>query len=106
MGLRGGHPGLGLDSRARITSVTGTPFEDVRKAPADTAAYVGDQPVPVELGPIYIIQTDESVGAFGTRCVYYGKMEALEIDPVLGTLLFVYDSNPVCNSRDLVPPGD
>lgn len=97
---------MGLDSRARITSVTGTPFEEVRKAPADTAAYVGDQPVPVELGPIYIIQTDESVGAFGTRCVYYGKMEALEIDPVLGTLLFVYDSNPVCNSRDLVPPGD
>lgn len=97
---------MGLDSRARITSVTGTPFLDVRKAPADTAGYVGDRPVPVELGPVYIVQTDESVGSFGTRCVYYGKLEALDIDPAQGTLVFVFDSNPLCNDRSLVPPGN
>lgn len=97
---------MGLDSRARIASVSGTPFLDVRKAPADTALYVADAPVPVEMGPIYIIQTGESTGAFGTRCVYYGKLEALNIDPALGTLVFQYDSNPVCNDRSLVPPGD
>ena len=97
---------MGLDSRARITSVTGTPFLEVRRAPADTTDYVADQPVPVEAGPIYILQSGESVGSFGTRCVYYAKLEALDIDPDLGTLLFVFDANPVCNDRALVPPGD
>lgn len=97
---------IGLESRARITSVTGVGWDEVRKAPADTASYVGDLPVPIELGPIYIIQTGEAVGAFGSRCVYYGKVEALEVDPVLGTVRFQYDSNPVCNNRDLVPPRD
>lgn len=97
---------MGLASRARITSVTGVSWDDVRKAPADTASYIGDRPVPVEVGPIYIVQTGESTGAFGSRCVYYGKVEALDADPVLGTLRFRYDSSPVCNSRDLVPPKD
>ena len=97
---------MGLDSRARITSVEGVTFDEVRKAPADTAAYTGDAPVPVELGPIYIVQTGESVGTFGTRCVYYAKLEALDLDVALGTVRFVYDSNPVCNNRDLVPPND
>ncbi len=96
---------MGLDSRAVITTVTDRTFEEVRKAPADTAAYVSDVPVTVELGPIYVIQTDEAVGTFGSRCVYYAKLEALDIDPTLGTLLFKYDSNPVCNSRDLIPPN-
>lgn len=95
---------MGLESRARITSVEGVTFDEVRKAPADTAAYSGDEPVPVELGPIYIVQTGESVGTFGSRCVYHAKLEALDIDVELGTLQFVYDSNPVCNSRDLIPP--
>jgi hypothetical protein len=97
---------MGLTSRARITSVDGMTFEEVREAPADTSAYVADLPVPVEVGPIYIVQTGEATGSFGSRCVYYAKLEALEADVQLGTLRFVYDSNPVCNSRDLVPPGD
>lgn len=97
---------LGIESRARITTLTGMTFEEVRKAPADTAAYIGDVPVPVETGPIYVIQTDESRGSFGLLCVYYAKMEALEVNVELGTLRFVFDSNPVCNDRDLVPPND
>lgn len=95
---------LGVESRAAITTITDRSFEEIRRAPADTAAYVDS--VPVELGPVYVIQTDESVGGFGTRCVYYAKLEALDIDTELGTLLFRYDSNPVCNSRDLIPPED
>ncbi|MEJ2542079.1 MAG: hypothetical protein P8188_19300 [Gemmatimonadota bacterium] len=97
---------MGIQSRARITTLTGMTFEEVREAPADTAAYVGDRPVPVQLGPIYVIQTDQSGSSFGTQCVFYAKLEALEADVTLGTLRVVYDSNPVCNSRDLVPPGD
>ncbi|MDT8341737.1 MAG: hypothetical protein RQ751_09520 [Longimicrobiales bacterium] len=95
---------LGIRSRARITSVQGIAFPDVREAPADTAAYISDRPVPVEQGPIFIFQTVESVGAFGTPCVFYAKLEVLDVDVELGTMLYVYDSNPVCNDRDLVPP--
>lgn len=97
---------MGIESRARITQLEGMTFEEVRKAPADTAAYISDVPVPVELGPIYVVQTGESRGSFGRLCVYYAKMEALEVDLELGTLQFVYDSSPVCNDRDLVPPED
>lgn len=92
---------MGISSRAQITSLTGLSFEEVRVAPADTTAYQGDQPVPVELGPIYVVQTDQT-----GQCVYYAKFEALEADVTLGTLRFVYDVSPVCNSRDLVPPQD
>ena len=95
---------LGVDSRAAITTITDRSFEEIRRAPADTAAYV--DAVTVEFGPVYVVQTDESIGGFGTRCVYYAKLEALDIDTELGTLLFRYDSNPVCNSRDLIPPED
>lgn len=97
---------MGLQSRARITSLTGMTFEEVREAPADTSAYIADMPVPVELGPVYVVQTGESTSSFGARCVYYAKLEALDVDAALGTLRFVYDSNPVCNSRDLIPPED
>lgn len=96
---------MGLTSRARIATLDGIAFEDLREAPADSSAYVSDVPVPVELGPIYVVQTGETTSR-GIRCVYYAKLEALESDVELGTLRFVYDSNPVCNSRDLVPPGD
>lgn len=92
---------MGIQSRARITTLPGMSFDEVRVAPADTSAYVSDQPVPVEFGQIYVIQTDQT-----GQCVYYSKIEALEADVALGTLRFVHDGSPVCNSRDLVPPQD
>lgn len=92
---------MGIQSRARITSLSGLTFEEVRVAPADTTVYVSEEPVPVEFGPIYVVQTDQT-----GQCVYYSKLEALESDVTLGTLRFVYDGSPVCNSRDLVPPND
>lgn len=92
---------MGIQSRAQITSLSGLSFEEVRVAPADTTAYVANEPVPVELGPIYVIQTDQT-----GQCVYYSKIEALEADVTRGTLRFVHDGSPVCNSRDLVPPQD
>jgi hypothetical protein len=92
---------MGIQSRARIATLEGMTFEEVRVAPADTAAYEGFDPVPVELGPIYVVQTDQT-----GQCVYYSKLEALEADVTLGTLRLLYDGSPVCNSRELVPPQD
>ena len=40
---------LGINSRARIAPIPGVSFDDVTEAPADTAAYVSDAPVPLSL---------------------------------------------------------
>ncbi|MFH1765263.1 MAG: hypothetical protein ABIF09_13830 [Gemmatimonadota bacterium] len=91
-------------SRARIIPMGNIPFEEVLKAPSDTTLYVGDEAVPVETGHVYIIRTRQQSGLYGQSCVYYGKFEPLEQDPVAGTLSFLFDVSPVCNSRKLYPP--
>jgi hypothetical protein len=95
---------LGVTSRARITALPGMARADVVEAPEDTLVYSADQPFEVELGTIYVVRTDRVPGAFGSRCVYYARVEPLIIDVAGGTLTFVYDSSPVCNSRVLIPP--
>jgi hypothetical protein len=95
-----------IGSKARIAPMGDVDFADVRRAPADTAKYVGDAPVPVEIGHVYVVRTRQRAGLYGQRCVYYGKFEPLEMDPVQGTLTFVFDASPVCNSRKLFPPKD
>lgn len=95
-----------ISSRARVTALEGRSFDDVREAPEDTTLYSAADPVPVELNTVYVVRTSQSVGSFGRRCVYFAKLEPLHVDPVAGTLRFVYDSNPVCNDPRLVPPGD
>lgn len=95
---------LGIDSRAGIAELPGELFDDVIEAPNDTSAYNSLDPVPVEMGTIYVIRTNQSLGGFGTRCVYYFKIEPLIIDPEGGTLTFKYDGSPVCNDFKLLPP--
>ncbi len=92
------------NSRAGLAPLEGMPFEEVRRAPSDTTLYVRDLPVPVELGTTYVIRTRQTSGFYGTVCVYYGKLEPLALDPQEGTLTFVFDTSPVCNSRKLFPP--
>lgn len=95
---------LGVSSRAGIARLPGTTFEDAVEAPADTASYTTDRAVDVEIGTVYVIRTGQRAGAFGTRCVYYGKFQPLAADAVGGTLEFKYDVSPVCNDRRLIPP--
>lgn len=95
---------LGVSSKAQVAALEGRTFAEVTEAPADTALYVSRAPVPVEMGTIYVWRSRQASGYYGTSCVYYSKMEALEIDPGGGTLKFVFDSSPVCNSRSLIPP--
>ena len=91
-------------SKARIAPMGAVAFEEVRKAPSDTTKYIGSEPVPVEVGQVYVIRTREQSGFYGQVCVYYGKFEPLEQDPVAGTLSFQFDVSPVCNDRKLYPP--
>ncbi len=97
---------IGILSNARVAVFPGMTFDDVRKAPSDTAAYVSDQPVPVEFGTVYVVRTHRDRDQFGLSCLFYAKLEPIEIDVAAGTLTFVFDSNPLCNDLDLVPPDD
>ena len=96
---------LGVESRASIAPLTGILFEDVREAPSDSTAYISQAPVPMAIGTTYVVRTHQGVGAFGTRCVYYARLEPLELDVAGGTMTFREVTNPVCNDRDLVPPN-
>jgi hypothetical protein len=94
------------ESRARIIPMGDVLFDEVRRAPSDTTLYIGDEAVPVVIGDVYVVRTRRQAGSFGRSCVYYGKFEPLEKDVAQGTLTFVFDVSPVCNSRKLFPPKD
>lgn len=94
---------MGISSKARVAPLTGVTFFELTEAPSDTSLYVSAQAVPVQAGTVYVWRTRQLRGAFGSVCVYYAKMEALEMDPDAGTLRFRYDSSPVCNDRSLIP---
>jgi hypothetical protein len=95
---------LGINSRARIAALPGREFHEVVDAPQDTAAYVSDRPVPVALGTVYVVQTGEGIGSFGQRCVFFAKLEPIEVDVTGGQLTFVFDASPICNDTRLIPP--
>ncbi len=95
---------LGLRNRAGIAEIPNARYEDVREAPSDTARYVQDRPVRVNPNSIYVIRTHEQAGTFGIVCVYYGRLEPLDINSADGVLRFKHDTSPDCNNRSLVPP--
>ena len=94
---------LGIDSRAGIAPLPGLTFDEVTEAPADSAAYVVDERVPVEIGTVYAVRTSEARGFFGELCVYYAKMVPTVANLEDRTLEFFFDASPVCNGRSLVP---
>jgi len=96
---------VGILSRARIAPLPGIPYGDLTQAPGDGPVWVDNDPVPVTLGTTYAIRTNVRSGSFGSACSYYAKMEPVSIDVAGGLLVFRYTTNPVCNSRDLVPPN-
>ena len=96
---------LGITSKASVAVIPGVSFADVLDAPEDTAAYTRSASVPVEMGTVYVVKTAQSPGIFGTNCSYYAKLEPLVIDVEGGTLTFIVEASPVCNSRRLIPPN-
>lgn len=95
---------LGVDSRAAVVRMPDVTYDELLEAPADTTLYIQDQPVPVELGSVYVIRTHRSAGSFGSRCFYYAKMQPVSTDAGAGTYTFFYDGARVCNDRSLIPP--
>lgn len=94
---------LGIQSRAGIAPIAGVSFDDVTEAPSDTALYVRDRPVPVEVGRTYALRTRELRGFFSQLCVYYAKIQPIAVDLDTRTIEFFYEASPACNDRNLVP---
>ncbi len=82
-----------------------TAFDDVLEAPEDSTLYTKDQPIPIEAGSVYVFRTHEGPSQFGVPCVFWGKLETTEVEPVVGTVVFIYDVSPLCDDRGLVPEG-
>jgi len=96
-------PALGVESRTGIAPIPGVAFDDVTRAPADSAVYVVDAPVTLQIGTTYALRSRELSGFFGERCVYYSKLQPIAFDLVERTLQFFYEASPACNDRNLVP---
>ena len=95
---------LGIESRARVARFPGMTFDDLIEAPEDSLLYSTSQPVTLDLNSAYVVQTDLRVSPFGGNCVFYAKLQPLNIDVTEGSLEFVFDASPLCNDRKLVPP--
>ena len=95
---------LGVKSRARVARLPGMTFDEIVEAPQDTLLYSETQPVPLDLNSAYVVRTGLRGSPFGGSCVFYAKLQPLTIDVADGSLEFVFDANPLCNDRRVVPP--
>jgi hypothetical protein len=84
-------PGIAVDS-------SGTTFEQMRQAPRD--GYVTDEVVPLRVGWVYAVRTRRDFRG----CTMYGKFDVLALDSA-GIAEIRAIRNPLCNDRNLVPPG-
>ena len=94
---------LEITSEVMVLMIPDMAFDDVTEAPKDSTLYTKDQPVPVETSSVYVLRTHEAPSRFGVLCVFYGKLQPLEVEPALGTVVFQYDVSTLCDDRGLVP---
>jgi len=94
---------LDIASDAMIVPLPGEDFFDVIEAPEDTTQYSTDLPVLVDTETVYVVRTHQGTNRFGLPCSFYGKLQPLDADPVLGTVRFLYDVSTLCDDRGLIP---
>lgn len=97
---------LGITSDAAVWTMVGASFDDLTVAPADTSAYVRDEPVPLTFGNAYVIRTREVIDGNGLTCNYYVKAELVAADPANYRVDLLFDINPRCDDRGLVPDDE
>lgn len=97
---------LGIVSEARILPAPDETFDGITRAPADLELYSRNEAVPAVVGRLYVVRSSQQVGSFGTRCIYYSKLEVTGVDLQRGSVSFRFDTNPACNSRNLRPERD
>lgn len=97
---------LGIVDEALILRLPDTDYEEVTKAPSDTTLYTASEPLLVDGESTYVIRTREDLDRFGRRCVFWAKLQPLEVDQEQETVRFLFDRNPICNDRNLVPDAN
>ncbi len=85
-------PGIAVDS-------SGLTFDGMDRAPRE--GYVTDAAVPLRTDWVYAVQTRRDFRG----CNMFGKFEATSLDPD-GIVVIRAVRNPLCNDRNLVPPGN
>lgn len=95
--------GLG-ESTAALGVVRDRTFEELERAPADTAFYVTDEPVALESTVVYVIRSHQNPSF--SACFYHAKVELVSVDAADGHARLRFTRNPRCNDRALVPPGE
>ena len=93
---------FGISSAAGIDMEPGATYDQIASAPKDTAKFVHG-PVPIVVGVTYVIRTRKVTDAYGSSCSHYGKAKPVEVDPDLGVVRFIFDSNPNCGDLRLKP---
>ena len=96
---------LGIESEVMILALPDTTFDAVLEAPQDSTLYTKDQPLLIQPGTVFILRTHVGASQFGVPCAFWGKIETTEVEPALGTVVFIYDVSPLCDDRGLVPTG-
>ena len=97
-------PGFfGVESDAALLELPNENFDDIEDAPEDDDLYIGDQAVPVNLGSLYVVRTRRLRSNYGQLCNHYAKMVPLDVDPEERSVVFVFDTNGICNSRKMQP---
>ena len=95
----------GQVSRAGLAAIPdNTSFEALSEAPPDTASY-STLPRIVQPGQVFAVRTRRAGCGFSTG-VRFGKIKIISVDQAAGTVRFASVVNPLCNNRDLIPPGD
>lgn len=92
----------GQSSRAGIATISGTTFENLAEAPADTALYSAAG-VTLTAGGVYVVRTRRAACSFSTA-VHYAKVKAVTVDAARGLATLAVVRNPYCNDRSFVPP--
>ena len=95
---------VGQNSRAGLAAISGTTFEELDEAPADSAAF-SSAPMVVTPGQVFAVRTRRAPCAF-SNSVRYGKVRIIEVNQAEGFIRFESVVNPFCNDRSLVPPED
>ena len=95
--------GLDVVSEAMILKLPDMNFDDVVTAPKDTTLYSRDMPVSVETSSVYVLRTHQGADRFGVPCVFWGKLQPLDVQPDVGTVRFMFDVSTLCDDRGLIP---
>ena len=98
---------MGIASDAAVATLEGHSWLSAREAPADTALYVSDAPIPIRFDPIYVIRTPAAPGHLLGLQLLREDRSAWPSDVARRDwVLFQFDVSPASATTGIsIPPG-